>query len=670
MRSRLVDGSSLPYPPGMLRLTVLLACALSCAPIQDTPRLDRVSPNSALYGSPEHLLLNGSFAPDLAVDLGSDTPPSLENRFEVRIGSERAYGVRFLSRDSLEAVAPTTLPPGRHDITVTDAQGHSSTLPGAFEVIDRDVHRLVFVTSMRSAHPGEWSEPIRIELRDPSGQPAPTSTPRTVRVTSDSSTGRFAWLGHEQEAQAALEVTLAPGESGLDIEYQDSTPGYHTLESSSRELPPITQTVAVGRLGPPTAVRFTWVPSSPLVAGEPVAIALEVLDSSGGPASMPATGIQLELSTNSPAGGLAVSGSEPYHPALSLILQASQGRLPLLYRDMRSATQVRLSARAINRDTLTALESDEISLVVEPGPTRRFEVLRAGTRPLQVGIPERFLVQALDAFGNLTPYTGPVLLDTVPTDPDFSPGRIELAEGEASFYAEFTRVQTVSVVATDPNAATVSGTSDALLVRPGPPDHLAVSAVPGPQVAGTSFELTLEALDRFGNRSDMPVSLRLSASGVPDSALSPTTSGTFTGALTLPVTITAAVEETHLEITGGNSEAPDALHATTGGFEVRPGTTQRFVVEDTPEAKTVGVPFRVRIRAVDTYGNTTRDVHDLMLGAEGVHAHLFTPSDFAGFQGQADVAITISQAISSTRVTVLSGTTRGQQAGTFAVNAL
>lgn len=655
---------------GMLPLALaVLACALSCGTRQDTPRLEAVSPERAAFGSPERLRLSGAFTPDVAVDLGSDAPPSLENRFEVRLGSELAYAVRFLSRDSLEATAPATLPPGRHDVTVTDAQGRSSTLPGAFEVVDRGVHRLVFVTSMRSAQPGAWTEPIRIELRDPSGQPAPTSTPRVLQLTSDSETGRFTRLGQQgEQPQRELEVTLAPGESGVDVLYQDSTPGYHTLESSSQELPSIAQTVAVGRLGPPTTVRFTRLPTSPLVAGQPVALTVDVLDSSGGPASLPITGIQLTLHTSSPAGGLAVSEADPYHPDLTLVLQGSQGRLNLLYRDTRGTPGVWLSASGFNRDTYGALEPHNVSLAVQPGPTHHFEVLRTGTEPLQAGVSERFLLQSLDAWNNRTPYNGPVLLDTFPIDPGFSPGSVELEVGMASFNAEFSRVQTVSVVAADPNVPGVRGASPELSVQPGPPARLAVSTVEGPQLAGTPFSLRLEALDRFGNRAQKPLSVTLSASGVPDGALSPTTSGTFTGAITLPVTLTAAVEETRLSLVEGDATSPGALRTTTGGFAVLPGPTQRFIVEDTAGAQTAGTPFRVRIRAVDTYGNTTRDVHDLGLDAEGIHAHLYTPARIPGFQGQAEVEVKVLQAVSSTRLSVVSGTTQGQQPGTFSVN--
>ncbi|MFY0562891.1 hypothetical protein ACN28E_03520 [Archangium lansingense] len=649
-----------------LTLALLLAWTLSCGTRQDTPRLEAVSPERVTFGSPERLRLSGAFTPDIAVDLGSDAPPSLENRFEVRLGSELAYSVRFLSRDTLEATAPATLPPGRHDVTVTDAQGRSSTLPGAFEVIDRGVHRLVFVTSMRSARPSEWTEPIRIELRDPEGQPAPTSTPRVLSLTSDSQTGRFVRLGQpEEEAQRELEVTLAPGESGADVLYQDSTPGYHTLESSSDNLDAIAQTVAVGRLGPPTEVRFTRVPSSPLVAGEPVALTVDVLDSSGGPASLPATGIQLSLRTQSPAGGLAVTEADPYHPDLSLVLQGSQGRLNLLYRDTRSAPEVWLSASAFNRDTYGVLKPHNISLEVQPGPTQRFEVQRTGTGPLQAGVPERFTLRSLDAWNNPTPYNGPVLLSTFPPDPDFSPESVELEVGMTAFNAELSRVQTVSVVAADPHAPGVRGASPELTVHAGPPTRLAVSNVEGPQRAGTPLILVLEALDRFGNRAETPLSVTLSASGVPDGALSPTTSGTFTGSITLPVTLTAAVEETRISLV---ETTQGALRTTTGGFAVLPGTTQRFVVEDTAGTQTAGVPFRVRIRAVDTYGNTTREVHDLGIDAEGIHAHLYSPASFTGFQGQADVEVTVLQAVSSTRLSVMSGTAKGQQPGTFPVS--
>jgi hypothetical protein len=656
-------------------LFLVLACVLSCATQREEPRLDKVSPGQMLFGSPERLLLTGSFVTDLVVDLGSDAPPSVENRFEVRIGSDLAYAVRLRSQDTLEATAPSTLPPGRHDVTVTDAQGHSVTLPEALEVIDRDVHRLVFVTSMRTARPDEWTEPIRLELRDPEGRPAPTSTSRTLRVSSDSITGRFLQHGRQQEPLEELEVTLAPGQWGLDLLYQDSTPGYHTLESSTPGLPSIAQTVAVGRLGPPKAVRFTSLPVWPLTAGAPVALAVEVLDDSGGPASLPATGIQLELRTSSPGGGLAVNDGkpepEPYHPALSLILQGSRGRQPLLYLDTRSAKEVWLEARAINRDTGHPLESDRVKLEVQPGPTRRLEVLRSstgGSLP-QAGIPERFTVQAQDDWGNPTVVEGPVLLDASPPDPNFYPNEVLLEAGRATFFASFTRAQLVSVVAKDPNLPTVRGASAEFPVRPGPL-RLSVSNVEGTQLAGRPFSLTLEAQDRYGNRADTPMSVVLSAPGVPSGSLSPTTSGSFTGTITLQVTLTAAVDETRITLTEDAPESPERLSITTGNFAVSPGPTQRFVVEDTASPQTAGKSFRMRIRAVDTYGNLTRDVHELQLSADSVHAHLFSPISLSGFQREAEVEVTVSQATNGTRVLVsnAAGTLKGQQTGLFSVS--
>ena len=232
-------------PPLLLALVGLLGCGPT---LDATPRVEDVEPRRAFYGVPERLRLHGVFTPDLSVDLASDAAPTLANSFEVFIGTARASKVDILSRELLEATAPPTLRPGQYDLTVTDTQGHSATLPGGFTVVERDVDRLVFVTSMRSAPPGEWSDAIRLELRDPDNQPAPTVVSRTLRLTSDSGTGHFAPLVGGEPARV-LEVVLDPGESGVDLRYQDATPGYHTLEATSLGLPPITQTVAVGRLG-------------------------------------------------------------------------------------------------------------------------------------------------------------------------------------------------------------------------------------------------------------------------------------------------------------------------------------------------------------------------------------------------------------------------------------
>ncbi|WP_434385610.1 hypothetical protein [Melittangium boletus] len=652
----------------MRTLLPLLAVVLACGSAPEPPRLDTVVPARADYGTVTRVRLGGHFAPELRVDLDSDAPPTLENQFQVHVGPEDIRDVRFLSREVLEATLPAHLPPGRHDLTVTDARGQRTTLSGGFEVVDRDVHRLVFVTSMRSAHTGEWSEPIRIELRDGEDRPSPTSRPRTVRLTSDSATGRFTPLGGG-EPLAVMELTLAPGESGGTLIYRDTTPGYHTLEGSSLGLPPITQTVAVGQLGPPDQVRFTRLPLAPLQAGTPVALALEVLDATGGPAALPLTGVRVELRTDSASGGLARTLDEPFHPALTLLLGRTEGRLPLVYRDTRVAAQVRLSAHAINRDTLATLRPDDQRLSVVPGPTRRFEVLREHMGPARVGEPEPFTLQAVDAWDNPTDYTGPVLLGTQPTDADFTPGALALVDGRASFTALFRQARPQALGVWAPHQPEVRGTSAPLGVSPGPPVRLRVTDVEGPVRAGEPFALTLEALDRFGHRAQTPLSVTLAAPGVPKGALSPTTSGTFVGTTTLRVTLTAAVRETHLVLEEESGEGPPGLSASTGGFTVRPGPTQRLLVEDTPGAPTAGGAFPVRLSAVDAWGNPTEDVHDLTLGTEGPEDLGLTPTRFASFQGTAHVSVTLTRAHVPTRLTVEAGGVKGQQATAFTVQA-
>jgi hypothetical protein len=652
-------GFKFPGWPRLLWLAaaVVLACGDGS---QEGPRLDEVSPARVFFGVPERLVLRGAFTPPLAVDLGDDTPPTLENRFEVHIGSQRGYAVRALTQQALEVTAPATLPPGLHDVTVTNERGQSSTLPGAFEVVDRTVQRLAFVTSMRTAYPDTWTEALRIELRDAEGLAIPTSAPRPLRVTSESPTGRFARLG-DDSATPTLELTLEPGETGLDFIYRDSTSGYHTLESSTVGLPSISQAVAIGRLGPAAAVRFARKPAAPLLAGEPLPLTVEVVDASGGPATFPPQGIQLELSTSSPAGGLALTPGEPFQPSLSLTLDATRSRLPFLYRDTRSAAEVKLTARALHLGTLTPLQPDEVSLGVRPAQATRLDVQRVSTGPTQAGTPQAFVVRALDTHGNLASTSGPVVLSTFPEDPGFSPTTATLEGGRATFDAQFTRTQTVSVVASLPDAATVRGASNEFMVRPGPAARLMLSPLEGLQRAGTQFSLTLRVVDQFGNRVDTPASFTLSASGVPAGALSPTDTGPFEGERTLTLSLTAAVAETRLTATS------PTLSATSNGFAVLPGPTQRFVVEDTPGNKTVGVPFTVRIRALDAFGNTSQDVHELELSAQDVPASRLAPKQVVGFQGQADVSVVLTQALSSTRLSVLSGAAKGQQAGLFAV---
>jgi hypothetical protein len=648
---------------GLLALAV--ACTLSCGIVPgDTLQLLEVSPNAVYFGTTERLLLRGDFSPDLAVDLDDPrAPPALENRFTVKIGEVPASTVTLRSREVLEITLPAILATGSHALTVTDGQGRSATLEDALTVSDRKTDRLAFLTSMRWALPGEWTQTIRLELRSNDGQTVPTYEAREVTFTSDSPTGRFAVLGQQEQPQEQLVVTLPQGATGMDIVYRDSASGYHTLSAASRDLDVISQTVAVGRLGPPTRVRFAQLPTAPVMAGAAVAIALEVVDESGGPASFPAKGIHLELTTDSLAGSWQY-GAQPPQPALSLTLgRPEDGRIPLLYQDSLSA-QALLSVTAHNLDTGKPLTGDTVPLTVAPGLTRAFEVARMSTELLRAGTLEPFRIRAVDAFGNRTAYTGPVLLSSHPHDPDLSPVGINLSEGGTEVKVRFTVKQAVSLIVTHPSNAELTGKSQELSIRPGAPARLAAAPVPNPQRVGESFPLALQALDAFGNQVDMPLSVKLAPS-VTGVVLSPTSSGTFTGSTQLSVSVNTLVPELSLDLTSPEWK----LSTRSSSFEVRPGPTRRFTLQipSPPAAYEAGVPFKVLIQALDAYGYVTQEVHTLDLGAENVHAHLFSPGTVPDFQGQALVNVTVNQA-GSTRLLVSSGTLKGQQNDSLQVN--
>jgi hypothetical protein len=674
--------AALERPPRRLAagaLALALACTLSCGMSRQELHLEQVTPSRVDYGARERLLLRGRFSPDLAVDLDDpEAAPTLENHFEVTVGGVLAQPVKIQSHEVLEATLPANLEPGTYDVTVTDGRGRSTTLAQALRVEDHEVTRLAFLTSMRSAHPGNWTESIHLELRSRDGLQVPTSRSRVVVFSSDSSTGLFRVAGQDAAGERELTVTLPPGTTGVEIQYQDTASGYHTLSASSSQLPVISQTVAVGRLGPATKVRFSQLPTAPVLAGAPVALALEVVDASGGPASFPAQGIRVELATESLGGGWRRGLDEAPQRALSLTLaRPEDGRIPISYEDRVSTPPegVRLSVSGLNQDTQTPLEMDTLMLQVLPGPTDHIEVTHGGTELLRAGTFAPFHIRALDVFGNLTPIHDTVLLSSEPHDPDLSPTSINLGNGEAELKVRFTRQQEpVVLVFTHLTNPDISGRSFPLFVRPGPPARLHVAPVPNPQQAGVPFALTLRALDAYGNEVDTPLSATVTTfpAKIP---VSPTTSGTFTGRTTVNVTLTRAVPEMSLDFASPEFKG---LSTRSSGFAVDPGPTQRFSIEiPTPPASYVaGEPFMALIEALDAHGNVTRDLYELDLEAENVHAHLFSPGTLKGFQGRAQVDINVRQA-GATRLRVKAGELTGQQTssitvlpGTFAKYAL
>lgn len=537
----------------------------------------------------------------------------------------------------------------------------------AFEVKPGPPVSLVFATPVRSTSPSVATAPIRIELRDAQGNLAPAAGPIAVNVTSDSATGQMALSGSTAYT-SPLGATIATGQTGFDFTFRDSTGGSHVVSATASGFPTASQNVIVGGAGQPARVKFVVAPSGAVPAGSPQGLTVEVQDSGGAKANIPTQGVQIDFATTSPRGGFATSAGGPYAATLSVLANPADSRASVFHRDTLAASPgPTVSAGGTNLQFNVTLSPDQVTFPVSPGPLAGFEVARTGTGNVVAGDPVPFAITAQDAYGNtVTGFTGPVALSANPADSAMAPTSAAFVAadgGRKTVSLQFTRAQTTSLTASDGASPPHTGASAPFAVHAAGLSSYRISTPPSPQTAGAAFPLTVEALDVYGNPVESSTSVTLGVSGVPAGSWTPTTSGAFTGSATLTVVITKAAVGVALTATDGT------FSATSSAFDVKPGPFDRFTITNTASPQVAGTTFTVTVRALDLYGNETTESHSVAIAAAGLSSGQYTPASSGAFLGRKDVAVTITQAVTGTRLTVTEGSASASQTATFDVVA-
>ncbi|OQX86855.1 hypothetical protein B6D60_05330, partial [candidate division KSB1 bacterium 4484_87] len=197
-----------------------------------------------------------------------------------------------------------------------------------------------------------------------------------------------------------------------------------------------------------------------------------------------------------------------------------------------------------------------------------------------------------------------------------------------------------------------TGTSNNFDVNAAALDYFEISSVGSPQTAGTPFSLTIWARDTYGNLVDShttPVNL-FDNTGT----ISPVTTGNFSnGVWTGNVTITKSQTDVRITASGSGKQG------VSNYFNVVPAPLERFSVS-TIGTQAAGEPFTITVTALDFYSNRvtdfsgTVDITDL--------TGTISPTVSGSFdQGQWSGAVTITQVMSSDRITVTR--TSGAQTG-------
>jgi parallel beta-helix repeat protein len=149
-------------------------------------------------------------------------------------------------------------------------------------------------------------------------------------------------------------------------------------------------------------------------------------------------------------------------------------------------------------DTANAVHAgSENGITVNPSATSQF-VVTGFPSSVTAGVPGTFTVTAEDAFANVTPgYSGTVHFSS--SDPQaVLPATATLTSGIGHFTATLKTAGTQSLTVTDTASAAVTGSEGGITVNPGVATHFGIAG-PSSVTAGTSFSLTVTALDAYGN---------------------------------------------------------------------------------------------------------------------------------------------------------------------------
>jgi len=131
------------------------------------------------------------------------------------------------------------------------------------------------------------------------------------------------------------------------------------------------------------------------------------------------------------------------------------------------------------------------------GPATHFSI--SAPSPVQSYTTNQITVTALDASNNVAPgYTGTVHLTS--TDPGFvnGTGDATLTNGAGTFNVALKQAGSQTITATDTVNSSITGTSSAITVLPGPAVRLVISAPPTAS-GGSAFAFTVTATDLYGN---------------------------------------------------------------------------------------------------------------------------------------------------------------------------
>ncbi|HEV3084524.1 MAG TPA: FG-GAP-like repeat-containing protein, partial [Gemmataceae bacterium] len=264
-----------------------------------------------------------------------------------------------------------------------------------------------------------------------------------------------------------------------------------------------------------------------------------------------------------------------------------------------SATLDKAGSQTITAtDTASSLITGASPAIVV-NPAAADHLLVSTPANVNAGTAFSFTVSALDRFGNIaTSYAGTVHF-TCSDSSGSLPGDSTLANGSGTFNATLDQLGNQTITATDTATASITGASPGIHVNPALANHFTLS-VPSNSMAGSAFDLTVTAIDTFGNTATNYTGTVHFTSSDGNASL-PADSTLTNGIGSFSATLTTAGNQT--------IRATDTVSSSVTGVSpavvVSPGATKRFGFAMPAGGATAGIAFNFTLVAQDTYGNAT-----------------------------------------------------------------
>ena len=531
--------------------------------------------------------------------------------------------------------------------TLTATQGTISGTSATFAVAPSVASK--FTVSTPGPQTAGTAFSVTITAFDAYGNAATTYTGSQALTFSGPATSPN---GHAPTYPGSVTFTGGVGSASVTLYDVQTT----TLTASQG---PITGTSGSFTVNPAGASKFSVPTPATQTAGTAFNETITAIDTYGNTATgyTGAQAVVFSGPSNSP------NSTAPIYPA-SVSFTAGVGTASITLTDAQSTT---LTA------TQGSVSGTSGSFTVNPAGAKTFAVANPGTQTAGTAFNET--ITAIDTYGNTaTGYTGAqaVAFSGPASSPSGHaptyPASVSFTAGVGTASVTLFDAQSTTMTATQ---GTVSGTSTSFTVNGGATASSYTVANPGTQTAGTAFNVTITAMDAYGNTATGYAgakSVAFSGPGNSPNSTAPTYPATVTfsaGVGTASVTLFDA-QSTTLTATQGTATG------TSTSFTVNPAGASKFSVP-TPATQTAGTAFNETITAIDTYGNTAT-------GYTGAQAVVFSgPSNspnstapiypasvsFTAGVGTASITLTDAQ---STTLTATQGSVSGTS-GSFTVNS-